>query len=119
MPKLIFPNEGVTFEVAAGTNLRQAALAQGINIYPPLCRLLNCRGHGLCGTCKVEVSDPNALEPASKTKSEKRHTFDVPEWSKIRLACQVRVAKDLVVKTHPRLPLGWYAYPTYEHLRKS
>lgn len=119
MPKLIFKNEGVTFEVPAGTNLRQAALAHGINVYPPMRRYLNCHGFGLCGTCKVAVSDSAALEPVTKTKAEKKKTFDTPEWSKIRLACQCRVAGDLLITTNPRLPLGWYSYPSYQHLRGS
>ncbi len=40
---------GVTIEVEEGQNLLDAALRQGIYI-PHAC------GHGLCGTCKVEVS---------------------------------------------------------------
>lgn len=41
---------GTTIEVAEGQNLLDAALRQGIYI-PHAC------GHGLCGTCKVQVSD--------------------------------------------------------------
>ncbi|MFO0984411.1 MAG: 2Fe-2S iron-sulfur cluster binding domain-containing protein [Planctomycetota bacterium] len=116
MPKLILANEGMSLEIPAGTNLRQALLARGINVYPPMRRFLNCHGLGLCGTCKVEVSDPRAVEPAAKTRAEKKHTFDVPDWSKIRLSCQCKVAGDMIVKTSPRLPLAWYKYPTYQHL---
>jgi ferredoxin len=119
MPKLIFHNEDLAFEVKEGTNLRKAALEHGINLYPPMQRLLNCHGHGLCGTCKVQISDPGAVSPRAKTKAEKRKTFDAPLWEKIRLACQTRVVGDLVVTTYPRLPIAWYNFPTYQHLRSQ
>lgn len=119
MPKVIFPNEGMSIEVPAGTNLRQAALSRGINLYPPLRRFLNCHGLGFCGTCKVEVSDCKALDPVDKTRAEKKHTFHTPDWSKIRLACQCKVQGDLIVRTYPRLPLAWYRYPAYSHLREQ
>ncbi len=48
--QLLIEPLGATIEVEEGQTLLDAALRQGIYI-PHAC------GHGLCGTCKVEVTD--------------------------------------------------------------
>src|SRR5260221_4273361 len=63
MPKVTFVNEKKEIEVPVGGNLRQEALKAGIQVnYEAfdtpggvLGRMLNCRGLGLCGTCRVLV----------------------------------------------------------------
>ena len=55
MPSVKFFNEDKTIEVPAGANLRAEALKAGINVYRRRHRILNCRGHGTCGTCRVLV----------------------------------------------------------------
>src|SRR5690242_9435444 len=55
MPKVNFVNEKKEIEVPAGSNLRQEARKAGIELYKGLDRYLNCRGLGLCGTCRVLV----------------------------------------------------------------
>src|SRR6516162_5569132 len=55
MPKVTFVNEKTEIEVPIGSNLRQEARKAGIEVYKGIERYLNCRGLGLCGTCKVLV----------------------------------------------------------------
>ena len=45
--------DGVEIEVPEGSNLRQVAMANGIQVYPGITKLLNCLGNGTCGTCRM------------------------------------------------------------------
>jgi ferredoxin len=87
--------EGKTFEVATETNLREALLAQNIDLYNGTAKVLNCHGHGLCGTCLVHVegavSEPTQLETT-------RMGFPPHSGHKDRrLSCQVKVLGDVRV----------------------
>ncbi len=53
MPKITFVREKKEIEVPEGSNLREVALANGIEVYPGINRVLNCLGHGSCGSCRV------------------------------------------------------------------
>lgn len=55
MPKIVFVNEKQEVEVEAGSNMRDAAIKAGVAVYKGLDKYLNCRGFGLCGTCRVLV----------------------------------------------------------------
>src|SRR5215210_713603 len=55
MPKVTFVNEKLEIEVQQGANLRTEARKASVAIYKGIDRFLNCRGLGLCGTCKVLV----------------------------------------------------------------
>lgn len=81
--------EGKTFEVAEGSNLREALLEQDINLYSAGAKVFNCRGHGTCGTCFIGVEGP-VSEP---TKEETKRTIFHPHFAhrERRLACQVKV----------------------------
>jgi ferredoxin len=108
MPKVVFVNEKQEIEVPAGTNLRQAALQAGIQVYKGLNRFLNCRGLGLCGTCRVLVK--KGLENLSaKTFIEKANFAAHPltmiavlgHEDEMRLSCQTTVKGDCTVETKP------------------
>lgn len=93
MPKIIA--EGKTFEVAVETNLREALLAQDIDLYSGTANIFNCHGHGLCGTCLVHVegavSEPTKLETT-------RMAFPPHSAHKDRrLSCQAKVLGDVRV----------------------
>jgi ferredoxin len=87
--------EGKIFEVSEGTNLREALLDRDINLYNSGAKVLNCHGHGTCGTCLVAVegavSERNALEsirmafPPNSSQPQRR------------LSCQVKVLGDVRV----------------------
>jgi ferredoxin len=75
--------------VPYGANLRKEALANGIDIYGFPYKYLNCRGHGLCGTCRVQV-DPD-WNLSDRTNAEERKLKAAP----LRLACQANVEGDI------------------------
>jgi ferredoxin len=108
MPKVTFVNEKTDLEVEPGANLRQAALAAGIVIYKGFDKVINCRGLGLCGTCKVLVK--KGMENLSaKTLREKFnlnfHPFTMiaalGHENEMRLSCQVKVNGDCTIETRP------------------
>ena len=112
MPKVVFVNEKTEIEVPAGSNLRTEARKAGLNIYSGLDRFLNCRGFGLCGTCRVLVK--KGMENLSpKTVMERLNLAVHPLTSlavlghenEMRLACQVQVNGDCTIETHP--PFNW------------
>lgn len=100
MPLIFFEREGRTINANAGTNLRKLAQANNIPVYHGLNKVFNCRGNGLCGTCKMEVfaNSPGALNPRTAMEEKKLKSFSNPA---LRLSCQVRVHGNVRVKTQP------------------
>src|SRR5206468_4016936 len=109
MPVITLVNEGKAIEVAEGANLRKALLKNGINPYVGKDKLLNCRGNGLCGTCRVEVVDGKgapsltAMEEAALLGLVPLYARSVPKNT--RLACRIEVAKDMSIKTYPKVAI--------------
>jgi ferredoxin len=128
MPKVVFVNEKKEIEVPEGANLRLEARKAGIEIYKGLDRFLNCRGLGLCGTCKVLVKKgmenlgPKGMTPekfkeyqekvakgeAKPNRKTLRERFTLGRMfsaigheDEMRLACQVSVHGDCTVETKP------------------
>ncbi|MFM8270030.1 MAG: 2Fe-2S iron-sulfur cluster-binding protein [Pseudomonadota bacterium] len=48
-------SELVVIEVSPGENLRRVLLREGLTPYQGKKKIFNCRGMGICGTCKVLV----------------------------------------------------------------
>jgi len=109
VPKVRFIKEGKEIEVERGANLRRAALAYGIDLYPRFNRLLNCHGLASCGTCRVLLKDGSAANASPMGWREKlRLTFSffaIGHEDEMRLSCQTQVLGDLVVETRP--PHNW------------
>lgn len=101
MPTVTFYREGVQLEVEAGSNLREAAQAAGVELYRSWHRRLNCRGQGKCGSCRIEISEPDAVTPTERTASEHRKLDRRFSDEATRLACQVCVVADTSVCTQP------------------
>ncbi len=105
MPLVKFEREGRTIEVPKGSNLRRVALKAGINVYKGINQVLNCQGHGLCGTCRVEIiqGDKNVNSKTPKEEWVLRGKFLIAYKVKpnLRLSCQVKVDDDIVVLTMP------------------
>jgi ferredoxin len=95
MLEIHFEVQNRTIQVESGTNLREAAINNKISIYPNIRKLLNCRGRGLCTSCKVKIVS-GKVEPRNEVEQDKLKNAD-PE---VRLACQITVADNLVVKSH-------------------
>jgi ferredoxin len=96
--------------VEAGANLREAARQAGIPIYKGVDKYLNCRGLGLCGTCRVLVK--KGMENLSPKTFMERFNFNahpltmlavIGHEDEMRLSCQVRVNGDCTVETQPAM----------------
>ena len=113
MPKVTFVNEKKEIEVAQGANLREEARRAGIEIYKGFERFLNCRGLGICGTCRVLVkSGKENLSPKSVMERFNLTVLQpifhpITSWmtithgDQLRLACQVKVLGDCTIETKP------------------
>jgi ferredoxin len=108
MPKVVFVNEKKEIEVPQGSNLRKEARQAGIEIYKGFDRYLNCRGNGLCGTCKVLVK--KGMENLNHRTLIERFTLNahpltmlayIGHEDEMRLSCQVQVNGDCTIETHP------------------
>ncbi len=102
MPKVNFVNEKKEIEVADGANLRKEARQAGIEVYRGLDRYLNCRGNGLCGTCRVLVKKGmENLSPKGWLERFKLATMlsSIGHEDEMRLSCQVEVHGDCTVET--------------------
>jgi len=109
MPVVHFVNEDKKIEVEAGANLRTVARANGINPYTGLNKIFNCRGNGLCGTCRVEVIDGKGASSQNSNEENALRGY-MPlyarEWgSNVRLSCRVEVKDDMQVKTNPEVSI--------------
>lgn len=71
-------SEATTFEVPKGENLRKALLSQNHSPYLGSKKVFNCRGLGICGTCKVLVRENH-------------------EWWE-RRSCQIQCFKNLEIQ---------------------
>ncbi|MFQ5715874.1 MAG: 2Fe-2S iron-sulfur cluster-binding protein [Nitrospinales bacterium] len=97
MPKVTVTNtetgETKVFKVGYGANLRQAARYNDVELYKGMNKYLNCKGFGACGTCLVEVSPIDNVDP--KTFLEKLHKVNGNQ----RLSCRTKVYGDISIKT--------------------
>jgi ferredoxin len=108
MPKVVFVKEKKELEIAPGANLREEARKAGIEIYQGPDRFLNCRGLGLCGTCRVLVKKGmENLSPKSLREKFKLATMlsAIGHEYDMRLACQTSVNGDCEIETRP--PFNW------------
>lgn len=115
MPLVRFVKQDLTIEVPRGANLRLVALENKIDLYPFPASLINCRGRGLCGTCRVKVDDHRALSARTVTDEKKLGW----EGKSYRLACQSQVLEDVSVITNPRRIAGWMVHSTYERMKEE
>jgi ferredoxin len=93
MPNVTFANWGRTVKAGPLANVRDVARHAGISLYNSLAKAFNCRGSGVCGTCRVVIEPPDAVTPPTRRETLRGCT------GPRRLACQARVrgSKDLVV----------------------
>ncbi len=110
MPSVRFVKQDLTVECPVGTNIRQLALDNEIDLYAFPANLLNCRGRALCGTCRIKIDDVRAVSPVTPDELSKVG-WEGPQY---RLACKSKVLADLEIVTNPRSKLGWMDHPTYK-----
>jgi ferredoxin len=102
MPAVRFFREGITLSVPDGANLRDVALQAGVQLYRSFHVWSNCKGRGKCGSCRVEVSEPDAVLPEQRTDAEQRFLDRKFSDRTTRLSCQVCVRGDVSVLTQDR-----------------
>jgi ferredoxin len=97
MPKITFENERIQILAPMHSNLREIAVANGVQLYTGIHKVFNCHGNGRCTSCRVEVSG-SSLAPRNKV--EEHALKNEPH---LRLACQIEVLGELNVKTQGSL----------------
>ena len=108
MPKVVIANEKKEIEVPVGANLRQELVKAGVQVYGSVEKYLNCRGLGLCGTCKILVK--KGMENLGRKTFMERFNFNchpltmlarIGHEDEMRLSCQVAVHGDCTIEVHP------------------
>lgn len=126
MPTINFVNEKKEIQVSDGANLRSEAQKAGVNLYygfngvgQSANKLLNCHGFGLCGTCRVLITqgmqNANPMTTMEKIKFKTPIPTPIPDplpclayighEDTMRLACCVTVHGDMTVVTNPQVDL--------------
>jgi len=97
-----FMEADITLITPIGANLRELCLDNHIPLYSDLAKVLNCRGLGLCTTCRVEVTPADGV--SAPTKIEKVHL--IKYYPKQRLSCQCEITGPVKVSTKPAREYG-------------
>ena len=126
MPIVKFVKEKKEIEVPEGANLRSEAIKAGINLNQglngmgaSLNRYLNCKGMGMCGTCRVLITagmeNTNKLTLREWLKFKSVFPTPVPDpipamayvghEDTMRLACCTTVHGDIEVESAPEVNL--------------
>jgi ferredoxin len=108
MPVVTFVNEKKEIQVPEGANLRREAMKAGIQLYPHIHRVLNCRGFGQCGSCRVLITkgSENASRMGLIEKMRLKMSMAyIGNEDTMRLSCQTRVKGDMTVQTQPAMNL--------------
>ena len=103
MPRVRFEQKGkepIEFQVGFGSNLYRTALGRSVSLFNGPMKLLNCWGKGYCGACFVEVVRGGASLP-ERTAIERKKLNEAPDT--IRLACQIPIKGDLLIRKPPGL----------------
>lgn len=101
MPKVVVQDEALIVEVNENENLRTGLARNKVSVYDGIITsVANCRGHGLCGTCKVIVIEGRDNLSIPSQKEESKLGADRLAAG-IRLSCQAQVTGDCEVHCHP------------------
>jgi ferredoxin len=100
VPKVLFLNEDVEDEARPGESIKDVADRVGVPLVRGLMPRFHCRGHGLCGRCRVWAM-PRAAGGVSPLSFFER--LRLYRGSR-RLACQTKVLGDVEVRTAPNAP---------------
>jgi ferredoxin len=98
MSTITFAKENKEIVIALGSNLREKAVQNGIDMYTFKGKMMNCGGYGQCGMCKIEILE--GIENLSpRTDFEEKKLKNKPD--SFRLACQTIVNGPVKVNTKP------------------
>ena len=98
MLEVQFVNQNRTIKTDKDETVRDVAIRNKLSIYAHVFKILNCRGRGLCRSCVIEVVSGNT-SPRNETESQQL-AHKLEKNPNLRLACQVKVIDNLVIKTH-------------------
>ena len=98
MPTITF--RGQRIECDDGDTLRDVLLRAELTPHNGQARWFNCKGFGTCGTCAVEIVEGD-VGPKNR-REQWRLSFPPHDADDgLRLACQIEVHDDLVIRKHP------------------
>ncbi|MEI8133459.1 MAG: hypothetical protein WCH46_00110 [bacterium] len=97
-----FIEDDIVVVAPIGKNLREIAMENNIPLYGDVMQLLNCRGLGLCTSCRVSADPNEGLTPPSGM--EKVHL--IRDNPKFRLACQCEITGPVNISTKPARDYG-------------
>jgi ferredoxin len=98
MSTITFAKENKEIVIVLGSNLREKAVQNGIDMYTFKGKMMNCGGYGQCGMCKIEILEGfENLSP--RTDFEEKKLKNKP--ANFRLACQTIVNGPVKVNTKP------------------
>jgi ferredoxin len=113
MPKVTIINEKKEIEVPAGSNLRQELQKAGVAVYRGIDKYINCRGFGLCGTCKVYIkagmenlSSKGLIEKFNLNFHPMTAFASIGHEEEIRLSCQTAVNGDCSIEVRPEFNMS-------------
>ena len=98
MLEIHFVKQKRTIKADEGETIREAAIRNKLSIYSHIFKILNCRGRGLCLSCAVEVVSGNTA-PRNEIEDQQL-AGKLYKNPNLRLACQVKISDNLVVKTN-------------------
>lgn len=122
MAKVRFLRANVEVQAEPGANLRSLALRHGVQLYPGLHRVFNCRGLAQCGSCRVLLLNGTERNATRRTFLERLRLalsyFAIGHGEELRLACQCRVLGDLDVLERPPTNFSGTYAPEAEAARR-
>jgi ferredoxin len=124
MPIVKFTKENKEIEVPVGAYLREEAVKAGINLNcgvndygASINKYVNCKGFGLCGTCRVLITA--GIQNTNKLTKRELLRFKTPGFppdpipclafigheDNMRLACMTQINGDIEVESGPEVNL--------------
>ena len=98
MLEIHFTKQKRTIKASEGETIREAAIKGKLSIYPHIFKILNCRGRGHCNSCAIEIVS-GTTNPKNEIENQQL-AKKLTKNPNLRLACQVRVSDNMVIKTH-------------------
>lgn len=118
MPTIKFTREKKTVEVESGQKIRKVAMEEGIEVYPWLHRVMNCRGLGMCTSCRVRIIKEDNAQCTKPSLWERLNMLlnplsffarlDCDDPENLRLSCQTRVHGDGEIEVETQPEFNWH-----------
>lgn len=102
--KITIENLNRTIEAEVGQDLRSALLENDVEVHQGFKRytfpvLGNCDGHGVCGSCVVDIVKGDGLSDQTMYEKVRSQMYAGKRAANPRQACLTRVYQDCVIRT--------------------